>query len=61
MAILGKHRKHHITGIRGSIELNDNRISRYVTQNGKCRITGVYLELYEIHCHLKKTKFTKNS
>lgn len=48
-------RTHPITGIRGTLELNDNRISLYVAQNGKCAITGMDLEPNEVHCHHKVT------
>ncbi|AQQ55334.1 group II intron reverse transcriptase/maturase [Planococcus lenghuensis] len=34
-----------------SIEYNDNRISKYVAQYGKCAISGLELEIAEIHCH----------
>lgn len=34
-----------------SIEYNDNRISKFVSQRGKCAITGVELAGDEIHCH----------
>ena len=37
-----------------SIEYVDNRISRFVGQNGKCFITGIRLEIDEVHCHHKK-------
>lgn len=36
-----------------SIEYNDNRISMYVAQKGKCAITKKVLELNEIDCHHK--------
>lgn len=36
-----------------SIEYVDNRISRFVGQNGKCFITGIRLETGEVHCHHK--------
>jgi group II intron reverse transcriptase/maturase len=39
-----------------SIEYNDNRLSLYVAQKGKCFITGKLLEIDEIHCHHKKQK-----
>ncbi len=42
--------------INKSIEYNDNRISLYVAQKGKCSITGKLLEIDEIHCHHKKPK-----
>ena len=39
-----------------STEYNDNRISLYVGQYGKCYILGSSLEVSEIHCHHKKPK-----
>jgi group II intron reverse transcriptase/maturase len=39
-----------------SIEYNDNRLSLYVAQKGKCFITGKLLAIDEIHCHHKKQK-----
>jgi RNA-directed DNA polymerase len=36
-----------------SIEYNDNRISLFVAQKGKCAITSVILESGDIHCHHK--------
>lgn len=36
-----------------SIEYNDNRISLYAAQYGKCAVTGKTLEIEEIHCHHK--------
>jgi group II intron reverse transcriptase/maturase len=39
-----------------SIEYNDNRISLYVAQKGKCNVTGKLLGIDEIHCHHKKPK-----
>lgn len=37
-----------------TIEYNDNRISLYAAQHGKCGITKKTLSLSEIHCHHKK-------
>jgi len=34
-----------------SIEYNDNRISKYVAQYGKCFITGVEIGVDRVHCH----------
>ncbi|MCY7449557.1 group II intron reverse transcriptase/maturase [Bacillus altitudinis] len=34
-------------------EYNDNRISLYVGQNGKCSVTGDFLEIGRMHCHHK--------
>jgi group II intron reverse transcriptase/maturase len=39
-----------------SIEYNDNRLSLYVAQKGKCFITGKLLATDEIHCHHKMQK-----
>lgn len=37
-------------------EYNDNRISLYVGQYGKCYVLGEPLEVSELHCHHKKPK-----
>ena len=34
-----------------SVEYNDNRISLYIAQKGKCAITGDLLEIGKMHCH----------
>ncbi|ELC8454572.1 group II intron reverse transcriptase/maturase [Clostridium perfringens] len=39
-----------------SIEYNDNRISLYVGQGGKCFITGDLLEINDMECHHKIPK-----
>ncbi len=39
-----------------SIEYNDNRISLFVGQYGKCYITEKLLNPSEIHCHHKKPR-----
>lgn len=36
-----------------SIEYNDNRISRFIAQYGKCAVTGVELSFNDWHCHHK--------
>ena len=36
-----------------SIEYNDNRISLYVGQKGKCSVTGEELTMENMHCHHK--------
>lgn len=46
-------RRHPIEGIRGTIEVNDNRLSLYVAQKGKCAITGKKLMDYDWYCHHK--------
>ena len=35
------------------MEYIDNRISKFVGQNGKCYITGIRLSTDEVHCHHK--------
>ena len=34
-----------------SVEYNDNRISKYTAQLGRCAVLGVPLPFQEIHCH----------
>lgn len=46
-------RSHPIINERATVEFNDNRISLYVAQKGKCAITGKDLVLTEMHCHHK--------
>lgn len=36
-----------------TIEYNDNRLSKFVAQYGKCAVTGVELGLNDWHCHHK--------
>jgi RNA-directed DNA polymerase len=36
-----------------SIGYNDNRISKFIAQNGKCAVTGVELGVSDWHCHHK--------
>lgn len=36
-----------------SIEYNDNKISRYLAQYGKCHVLGIEIELYRVYCHRK--------
>jgi hypothetical protein len=36
-----------------SIEYNDNRISKFIAQYGKCAVTGMELGLSDWHCHHK--------
>lgn len=36
-----------------TIEYNDNRISRFIAQYGKCAVSGVELGLNDWHCHHK--------
>ena len=37
-----------------SVEYNDNRLSLYAAQKGKCAITGAILEIENMCCHHKK-------
>ncbi len=37
-----------------TIEYNDNRISRFIAQYGKCAITGIELGKNDWHCHHKE-------
>ncbi|RUL57145.1 group II intron reverse transcriptase/maturase [Lysinibacillus antri] len=46
-------REHPISSDRATIELNDNRISLFVAQNGKCAVMGEELILTEMDCHHK--------
>lgn len=39
-----------------SAAYNDNRISLYCAQYGKCAVTGIKLEIGDIHCHHKVPK-----
>lgn len=39
-----------------SIEFNDNRLSLYCGQQGKCAVTGEKLLVHDTHCHHKKPK-----
>lgn len=47
-------RQHPIINERASIEFNDNRISLFVAQKGKCAVSGAELLLEEMHCHHKQ-------
>lgn len=40
-----------------TVEYNDNRLSLYAGQNGKCAITGEHLEIGSMEVHHKKPKF----
>lgn len=47
-------RQHPVINERASIEYNDNRISLFVAQKGRCVITGEELFLNDFHCHHKE-------
>lgn len=36
-----------------SIEYNDNRVSLYMGQQGKCAVTAQMLEIGSMHCHIR--------
>ena len=36
-----------------TIEYNDNRISKFISQYGKCAVTGIELGISDWHCHHK--------
>lgn len=38
---------------RATVEFDDNRLSKFVAQNGKCAITKEELSMTEVHCHHK--------
>lgn len=42
--------------MNATVEYNDNRISLYVAQQGKCAVTKEQLSLEDIHCHHKLPK-----
>lgn len=46
-------REHPVINERATIEFNDNRISLFIAQNGKCAVTGEELILTEMDCHHK--------
>ena len=39
-----------------TMEYNDNRLSKFSGQQGKCAVTGIPLVAREVHCHHKKPK-----
>ncbi len=45
------------TPVEGSIEYNDNRLSLYCAQQGKCAVLNILLEIGRIHCHHKKPTY----
>lgn len=45
----------------GSIEYNDNRLSLYCAQQGKCAVLNMPMEANRIHCHHKKPKAQSGS
>lgn len=54
-------RENPIINERATIEYNDNRISKFVAQKGKCAVTGLELDITTMHCHHKNPWiFTKD-
>lgn len=47
-------RKHPVINERATIEFNDNRISLFIAQKGKCAVSGEELILTEMDCHHKQ-------
>lgn len=46
-------RENPIIGRRFTVEYNDNRLSVYVAQKGRCGVSGLRLEPWDMHCHHK--------
>ncbi|MBE6639892.1 MAG: group II intron reverse transcriptase/maturase [Ruminococcaceae bacterium] len=40
-----------------SVEFNDNRLSLYAAQKGRCAITGKEMDIGDIHCHHKIPRY----
>ncbi|MCU4946782.1 MULTISPECIES: group II intron reverse transcriptase/maturase [Bacillus cereus group] len=54
-------REHPVISQRATVEYNDNRISLFVAQNGKCAITSEELILSDMQCHHKTLwKYTQD-
>jgi RNA-directed DNA polymerase len=51
-SVLGYIMKNFI--LNRTIEYNDNRISKFIAQYGKCAVTGIELGKHDWHCHHKK-------
>ncbi|WP_103652545.1 group II intron reverse transcriptase/maturase [Bacillus thuringiensis] len=47
-------RENPVINERATVEYNDNRISLYVAQKGRCSVTGEKLLPWDIHCHHKR-------
>lgn len=46
-------RGHPVVSDRATVEFNDNRISLFIAQLGKCSVTGEELNVLDMHCHHK--------
>ncbi|GHU35486.1 hypothetical protein FACS1894193_08550 [Bacilli bacterium] len=50
-------RLHPVINERATVEYNDNHLSLFVAQKGKCAVTGQDLILDDMHCHHKRPWF----
>lgn len=46
-------RSNPVVSGRATVEFNDNRISLFIAQAGKCSVTGEDLNVLDMHCHHK--------
>lgn len=46
-------RSHPVVSDRATVQFNDNRISLFIAQLGKCSVTGEELNVLDMHCHHK--------
>ena len=46
-------RSNPVVSDRATVEFNDNRISLFIAQLGKCSVTGEELNVLDMHCHHK--------
>lgn len=46
-------RSHPVVSDKATVEFNDNRISLFIAQSGKCSVTGEELNVLDMHCHHK--------
>lgn len=46
-------RSNPVVSDRATVEFNDNRISLFIAQSGKCSVTGEELNVLDMHCHHK--------
>ena len=46
-------RSNPVISDRATVEFNDNRISLFIAQSGKCSVTGEELNVLDMHCHHK--------
>lgn len=53
-SIIQQIRRNPIINERATVEFNDNRISLFIAQGGRCAVTQEELILDDMHCHHKK-------